>query len=102
MADVEFLLDMRERARRAGDRGIYLATTADLARIGYIDPPQGAARVTTAAGMETTAIVAPERAVPQVNPKPAPGRQKRPGGRPPLPRCPHNKIVGRCTKCAPA
>ena len=89
MANVEFLLDMRDRARRAGDRGIYLATTADLARIGYVDPTPGIGaveRVETPA-LETTAVRAPERAVPNR------------GGRPALPRCAHNKIVGRCNKC---
>lgn len=96
MANVEFLLDMRDRAWRAGDRGIYLATTADLARIGYVDPASGAhavERVETPA-LETTAVRAPERAVPQARP-----RETSRGGRPPLPRCVHNKIVGRCNKC---
>jgi len=95
MANVEFLLDMRERARRAGDRGIYLATTADLARAGYVDPAPTLERVRTATGLETGAVRAPERAIP----KPKPSAPKRKGGRPPLPRCPHGHIVGRCSKC---
>lgn len=76
---------------------MYLAMTADLARIGYVDPTPGAhavERVETPA-LETTAVRAPERAVPQARPR----ESKNVGGRPPLPRCPHGKIVGRCSKC---
>lgn len=104
MANVEYLLDMRARARRAGDRGIAAACSADLERIGYVD--RGPERVTTATGMETAAQQLPERAVP--NTKPAPTRQggrsekRNKGGRPPLPRCPHDRIVGRCPKCKTA
>lgn len=97
MPDVEYMLGVRESARRAGDRGIYLAMTADLARIGYVDPaPAAVERVVTAAGLETAAVRAPERAVPK------PAAPKRRGGRPPLPRCPHGHIAGRCSKCKTA
>lgn len=61
---------------------------ADLARIGYIDPGT-VERIETAAH-ETTAVRAPERAVPQR------------GGRPKLPRCAHGKTPGHCAKCSAA
>lgn len=122
MANVAYLLSVRETARRHGDRGLYAAMTADLARVGYIDPPAAPhpddveplsagvfipegrdkrkpERVETATGMETAAVRAPERVIPQVAAKPKPREQRNRGGRPPLPRCEHNKIVGRCNKC---
>lgn len=87
MASSEYLLDMRARAREQGDLGQVRAINADLARIGYSEPT----RIETATGMETTAVRAPERAIPHV--------KKNRGGRPPLPRCEHGQIQGRCTKC---
>lgn len=67
---------MRERARGLGDAGLERACNADLARYGH---------------METTEAVVEdqERVVPE---PPKRGRKK-------LPRCEHNKIVGRCPQC---
>lgn len=96
MAPVEFLLAERAKAARIGDRGVYNAITADLERVGYVEPVQQAEppeRVETEAGMETAAVRAPQRAVPA----------KKPGGRPALPRCRHGKIDdGRCARCKAA
>lgn len=89
--NVPMFLDARARARASGDRGLERAVQADLDRIGYREPA-GPVRVETEAGLETTAVRAPERAVPQ-----APERRK--GGRPPLPRCEHGKTPGHCTRC---
>lgn len=86
-------LGVRAQARALGDRGLEDAMNADLARIGYIDPGT-VERIETAAH-ETTAVRAPERAVPQ---RTAP-REKRTGGRPKLPRCEHGKTPGHCAKC---
>jgi hypothetical protein len=55
-----FLAD-RARARAAGDRGLERAIQADLDRLGYVEPVE---RVEKPDGMETTAVRAPERAVP--------------------------------------
>lgn len=82
-------LDARARARAFGDRGLERAVQADLDRLGYID--QSPTRIETGTGMQTTAVQAPERAIPHV--------KKNRGGRPPLPRCEHGQIQGRCTKC---
>lgn len=102
--NVPMFLDARARARAAGDRGLELAMTADLERIGYRDPadyrtPTVTERVTAPSGMETAAVRAPERTVPAVKPPAAPQGKRGRGGRPPLPRCPHGQVVGRCGKC---
>jgi hypothetical protein len=73
-------LAMRKYARGIGDASLERACNADLARYGYRDD----------APETTQADVLPERAVP-----PAPQR----AGRPKLPRCEHNNIVGRCDAC---
>jgi hypothetical protein len=92
MASVAYLLAERAKVARLGDAGLYRAITADLTRLGYVDEtprPEAAPveRVETPTGMETTAVRAPERAVPK-------------GGRPPMPRCKHGKIDdGRCPRC---
>ena len=78
-------LDARARARASGDHNLARALTADLARYGIVDT---VVPVETAGGLETTAIRAPERAVPQNR-----------GGRPRLPRCEHGKTPGKCRNC---
>lgn len=93
-ATLSMYLDARARARVSGDVGLERAVQADLDRRGYCEPVVTTARVTRPDGMETAAAQAAERAVPQQRP-----REQRKSGRPPLPRCPHNKIVGRCSKC---
>lgn len=90
---VAVLLDARARARAFEDRGLERAVQADLDRLGYQDPP---GRVVTGSGMETTAVRAPERAVPQAKQRP---RERGKGGRPPAPRCKHGQVEGRCRKC---
>lgn len=123
MNQAEYLLAERAKASALGDRGVYQAITADLRRIGYVEPAAEAApeppppapapeRVETDTGRETTTVQAPERAVPQAPTparKPATERRgraksakKNRGGRPPLPRCQHGRIVGRCGKCKTA
>lgn len=81
-ATVDHLLGVRAQARALGDRGLEAAMTADLERVGY------PAAVEHPAGLETTAVRAPETAVP-----------KRGGGRPRKPRCRHNRIEGKCPRC---
>lgn len=81
-------LAMRDYARGIGDVSLERACNADLARCGYRDAPP----VREPEPLETV-VPDPqevERAVP-----PAPRR----GGRPKLPRCEHNNIVGRCPAC---
>jgi len=78
MASIAYLLEMRSRAERAGDRGQARALTADLRRQGHADVP---------VALETAVPEPMEHAVP------------RKGGRPKLPRCEHGKIVGRCLDC---
>lgn len=95
-ATLSMFLYARARARASGDAGLERAVQADLDRMDYREPVV-TERVTKPDGMETTSVQVPERAVPQQRP-----REQRRGGRPPLPRCPHNKIVGRCTKCKTA
>jgi len=92
MTQVAYLLAERAKVRALGDAGVERAITADLARVGYVDTPRPDAaqvtRVETPAGLETTAVTAPERTVPSR------------GGRPSLPRCKHGKIDdGRCHRC---
>lgn len=86
-------LRTRAQARALGDRGLERAVQADLDRIGYVESA-AVERVEIPSGLETTAVRAPERAIPQ-----APATRK--GGRPPLPRCAHGKTPGHCTKCKP-
>lgn len=92
-ATLSMYLDARARARAFGDVGLERAVQADLDRMGYREP----VRIVTSSGMETTAVQAPERTVPQQRP-----RERKKGGRPALPRCEHDKIVGRCSKCKTA
>jgi hypothetical protein len=80
MNKIGYLISMRDKARAQGDRNQARAIEADLARLGY--------REDAAAPMETAAYEAPERA-----------EDKRRGGRPRLPRCEHDQIVGRCAAC---
>lgn len=71
----------RARARSLGDLSLERACNADLARYGYRDDAP------------ETVVPDPgemERAVPP---------QPRRGGRPKLPRCEHDQIVGRCLAC---
>jgi hypothetical protein len=78
---------MRERARGIGDVGLESACNADLSRLGYreeIDAAVDAVMETAVPDLEL------ERAVPE---------KPRRGGRPKLPRCEHNNIVGRCAAC---
>lgn len=80
--NVPMFLDARARARATGDRGLERAVQADLDRIGYREPvvteiePPKPKLVERDDGMETTAVKAPERAVPQLSPR---GRPKHPG-----------------------
>jgi len=85
MANVAYLLSMREKAVAQGDLGTYRAITADLRRHGYADDDP---RTRADEGFETAVPDEMERAVPK--PK---------GGRPKLPRCEHGRIVGRCMEC---
>jgi hypothetical protein len=59
----DHLLEVREQARLRGDRGVYRACTADLARLGHVDPPAAPAPAPVEP-QETTQIEQPERAVP--------------------------------------
>jgi hypothetical protein len=79
-------LRMREYARGIGDTGLESACNADLSRYGYRDNPEVSSAVETA----EADVEGQERAVPN---------KPRRGGRPPLPRCEHNNIVGRCGVC---
>jgi hypothetical protein len=76
-------LAMRERARGIGDANLERACNADLALNGYRDENALETTVDPTDGFE--------RAVP-----PQPKR----GGRPKLPRCEHNNIIGRCLECS--
>lgn len=78
MPTKEYLLRERERFRRT-DPGMFRALTADLARLGHHDMPQP--------DQETAIPDDMERAVP------------RKAGRPKLPRCEHDRIIGRCVEC---
>jgi hypothetical protein len=60
--NVQMFLADRARARAAGDHGLERAIQADLDRLGYVEP--SVERVEKPDGMETTAVRAPERAVP--------------------------------------
>jgi hypothetical protein len=75
---VRMLRGVRDQAHAIGDRSLEAAMTADLERMGIRD-----------ASVEfETAVPEPlELAVP------------RKGGRPKLPRCEHDMIVGRCPEC---
>jgi hypothetical protein len=57
-ANVTMFLRARAQARAAGDYNLARSIQADLDRLGYVE------RVETPDGMETTAVRAPERAVP--------------------------------------
>lgn len=82
---VQDRLVMREYARQTGDRNLEMSCNADLFRNGYRDetPRRGEPLETAVPDVEM------ERAVPP---------SKR-GGRPKLPRCEHDQIVGRCPAC---
>jgi hypothetical protein len=82
-------LSAREDAARNGDRNLVRSLNADLARLGHVDNPAAGAGETADAVVSET----PETPV-------APPRNR--GGRKPLPRCEHDKIVGRCRQCAAA
>jgi hypothetical protein len=71
----------RDQARVLGDRSLEAAMTADLERMGVRDEPE------PVTGLETVVPELLEFAVP------------RKSGRPKLPRCEHNMIVGRCPEC---
>lgn len=79
-------LSAREDALRNGDRNLVRSLNADLARLGHVDAPVAEVRETAVAPVLET----PEAPA-------APPRNR--GGRRPLPRCEHNKIVGRCPQC---
>lgn len=77
---------MREYARGCGDVSLERACNVDLARYGYRD---GATR---GEPLETTeAVVEGQEQVVPASPKR--------GGRPKMPRCEHDNIVGRCPAC---
>lgn len=58
------------------------AITADLARLGYVEDGVLGRAMETAVPAEMEHAVPPKR-----------------GGRPKLPRCEHDQIVGRCAEC---
>jgi hypothetical protein len=60
--NVPMFLQARAQARAAGDRNLARSIQADLDRLGYVEPVE---RVEKLDGMETTAVRAPERAVPK-------------------------------------
>jgi hypothetical protein len=78
---VEMLRGVRDQARALGDRSLEAATTADLERMGVRDEPE------LVTGLETVVPELLEYAVP------------RKAGRPKLPRCEHDRIIGRCDEC---
>jgi hypothetical protein len=89
LSRIEMFLSAREDAARNGDRNLVRSLNADLARLGHVDGPVAGVRETAEAVVSET----PEA------PAAAP---KNRGGRKPLPRCEHEKIVGRCRQCAAA
>lgn len=78
---VTMLRGVRDQARALGDRPLEAAMTADLERMGIMDEPE------PVTGLETVVPELLEYAVP------------RKVGRPKLPRCEHDRIVGRCEEC---
>lgn len=78
------LRGVRDQARALGDRSLEAATTADLERMGIRD------EVPADRSYGDFEMAVPERmeyAVP------------RKAGRPKLPRCEHDRIIGRCEEC---
>jgi len=75
-------VNIRAAARQRGDYGLADAMTAELERLGHKETPAASGAFETAVPEEL------ERAVPE---------KKR--GRPPRPRCEHDRIVGRCVEC---
>lgn len=51
---IDLFLETRAAAAARGDSGVYRAMCIELERVGYVEP----------AALETTAVQAPERAVP--------------------------------------
>lgn len=92
MNQVQLLLATRADALRRGDRSVYREMDHQLERLGvycgpepFPFPPLDPAAL---AHVETASVEMPEQAVP-----------KRKRGRPPKPRCEHDKIPERCLDC---
>lgn len=75
------LKGVRDQAHVLGDHSLEAAMTADLGRMGVRDEPE------SVTGLETVVPELLEYAVP------------RKAGRPKLPRCEHDRIIGRCDEC---
>lgn len=94
---------MREYARGIGDTGLESACNADLSRYGYRDEPvmvfDEAMALADVPLREVLGEGSVEIAVPVDELERAVPDKPRRGGRPKLPRCEHNNIVGRCDAC---